>query len=188
MRVDTREFKQIEKRTDPIVQQGEKDHAEYVKNTQSPTADDSEMFVRNTLEDIVKKIQEWFIDYYDFHKEDFEHFPTLDELVWHKDGWSIHSAIQNYYEEYNRTRNKLTLITKVTRLIDNESERLRNTVFDSANERNGRFEQVTITGDNCCENDSHLCEPYYGTYEVKKHRYDLPPYHWGCHCYAIYHD
>lgn len=184
MRVDTREFKQIEKRTDPIIEQGKKDHAEYVKNTQSPTADDSEIFVRNTLEDVMKEIQQWLIDYYDFVKSDFDNFPSLDMLIWHKDGWSIRSALANIYEEYNKIRDKSLIILRVNIIIDTESIRLRNTIFDTANERTKRFNKVIITGEDRCGN----CGFFYGTFRVEKGDYILPPYHPDCGCYAVYYD
>ena len=184
MRVDTREFKQIEKRTDPIIEQGEKDHAEYVKNAQSPTADDSEMFVRNTLEDVIKEIQEWFMDKYDFRESTFDTFPSLDALLWHKDGWSLSSAIKQLYETYNRKRDKNDLIFGINRIIETESKRLRNTIFDTANERENRFKYVIISGENLCGS----CGIFYGTFSCSSGVYILPPYHPGCECWAIYLD
>lgn len=39
--------------------------------------------MRNTLEDVFQEIKEWFIDTYDMTQSDFDHFPTLDELLFH---------------------------------------------------------------------------------------------------------
>lgn len=81
MRVDTRDFKKIEKHTDPIITQGKKDHKDYIENAKSPKLEDSEMFLRNTLEDVIEEIKQWFIDEYDFSKSTFDNFPSLDQLV-----------------------------------------------------------------------------------------------------------
>ena len=184
MRVDTRDFKKLEKRTDPIITQGKEDHKDYVRNTKSPEAEDSEMFVRNTLENVVEEIKQWFIDEYDFPRSAFDNFPSLDQLVWNQDGWTIHNAILKAYEEYNKIRDKSILILRINRIIDTESIRLRNTVFDSANEREGRFKKVQIGGEDNCGNCGH----FYGVFSVKNHLYVLPPFHPECECWAVYYN
>ena len=187
-RVDTRDFARLKKTTDPIVEEGKEANAEYIENTVDIKATDLEMILRNTLEDVLIEIKQWFKDIYDFHDEDLRNFPTLDQLIYHKDGWTLKSAIQTHLESYNKWRKKADLINALNSILELESERLRNTVFDSLNEKTERFAYVTISGDHCCDDDSGICTPHYGTYEVKKHNYDLPPYHHGCHCYAVYHD
>lgn len=187
-RVDTRDFSRLKKITDPIVQQGKRDNQEYIENNVDLKAEDIEMICRATLEDVLDEIKEWFKSQYDFDTHDFDHFPTLDELIYHENGWTLTSAITTHLKAYNTWRKKEALINSINIILELEAERLRNTVFDTLNEKTERFAYVTIYGDNCCENDSNICEPHFGTYKVKKHNYDLPPYHWGCHCWALYHD
>ena len=143
--------------------------------------------MRNTLEDILKEIKQWFKNEYDFENDDFRNFPELDDLIYHNNGWTIRNAIIKHLAAYNKYRRKQEFINSLCNIVEQESERLRNTVFDSLNEKTGRFEYVTIGGDNCCDNDSHICEPYYGTFKANTHP-DLPPYHQRCHCWAIWHD
>lgn len=190
-RVDTREFSRLEKITDPIIHTGKEDITDYVNQMttekQDKIIDDLESIMRNTLEDVLVEIKHWFKDEFDFHDDDFRNFPELDQLIYHKDGWTIRSAIIKHLLTYNKWRKKQDFINSLCKIVEQESERLRNTVFDSLNEKTERFEYVTIGGDNCCDNDSHVCEPYYGTFKANTHP-DLPPYHWGCHCWAVWHD
>lgn len=187
-RVDSREFDRLKDITDPIIEQGEKDHTEYILNSKSPDAGSSESFVRKTLEDILNAIKEWFKSEYNFTDKDLSNFPELDKLIYHKDGWTLNSSIFGHYAAYNKYRNKVNLINSINHIIELESRRLRNTVFDTLNERTGLFEYVKITGEPDCDKDTGICRSHYGIFKVGIDEYELPPFHWRCYCWAIYSD
>ena len=182
MRVSTKDFYKLKNNTDPIIEKGQKDHQEYIEQAKSPNPDDSEIFVRNTLEQVLDEVKEWFKDQYDFVDSDFDNFPSLDQLIWHESGWNLHDAILGHYATYNKYRNKQNLINSINRIIHNESDRLRNSVWDTLNERSQRFSHVLITGENRCGG----CGDYYGEFKVGSNLYILPPFHDDCGCFAIY--
>lgn len=186
-RVSSKDFDKLKEKTKPIIVVGEQDHTTYINNNIDIKSEDSEVIVRNTLEDIREIIEQWFIETYDFDRTTLRNFPILDDLIYHKDGWNLADAIDAHYAIYNKTRNKKILINSINRIIENESDRLCNTVFDELNDREKRFEFVTIGGECTCEQDSGICVPFQGTYKAKDHP-DLPPYHWGCGCWAVWHD
>ena len=184
MRVDSRDFNKLQKEVDPIVKDGKEDLHSYINEATSPIAETIEVIMRNTLEDVFQEIKEWFMDTYDMTQSDFDHFPTLDELLFHQNGWSLRSAIERHIADYNHHRSKPVLQAKLDIILRNEADRLKFTVYDSANERSGQFQWVTIGGANACGG----CGEYYGTFKSESGSYILPPYHVDCACWAVWHD
>lgn len=184
MRVDSRDFNKLQKEVDPIVETGEEDLHSYIDDIHSPTAETIEVIMRDALEDVFQEIKQWFMDTYDMTQSDFDHFPTLDELLFHQNGWSLSSAIERHVADYNHHRSKAILKVKLDIILRNEAYRLKLTVYDSANERNAHFQYVTIGGENACGG----CGEYYGTFRSGSNSYLLPPYHIDCQCWAVWHD
>ena len=177
--MDQKDFDKMRAQVLPDAVIGIQEHFEYIQDSTSPDAETSEVIVRNTLEEVCKHIKQFLIDNYDFVKSDFDNFPTIDKLCWHKDGWTITKGIARHYSEYNKI-----YLHKIEDIIENESERLCYSVFDEGNERANRFSYVKISGEDRCGN----CGVYYGDFPTYKKDYTLPPYHKQCGCWAVYHD
>lgn len=202
-RVSTKDFNGLENKTDGIIASGKQDIEYYIQNnkTKKMEADTLESLTRNTLEDVLDEVSEWFIDTFKEFEEKYNvkkhkpNLPKLDQLLYRKNGWTLSKSIKWHLQNYNKWRKKEDLVNSLNNIIETESIRLRNMVFDTMNENTGCFPYVTITGDKCCSShkdkhwhDEGLCESHYGTFRVGIDFYDLPPYYPICHCYAIYHD
>jgi hypothetical protein len=181
--MDKKDFEKMQKQTESKVEETIKEHNEYITDSLLPYSEETEFIVRKGLEEILETIKQFLIDEYDFVESDFDNFPTLDMLIYHENGWTLHQAIINYYKEYNTSRSKEILKLKVKKLIINESNRLCYTVFDESNDRTNRFRHVTIDGENRCGG----CGDNYGTFPADSHP-PLPPYHEACGCWAVWHD
>ena len=183
MRMDRKDFDKLMKFIQPTIDDGVKEHDEYIRMTNSPERDTSEILIRETLENVLDAIKQFLIDEYDFVDSDFDNFPSLDQLIYHENGWSIRSSVDRHYDTYNKIRDKDALYN-LKGTIKNESRRLCYTVFDTGNEKAQYFKFVTIGGEDRCGN----CGVNYGTFRVGSGTYTLPPYHEECLCWCVYHD
>ena len=181
--MDQKDFDKMRAQVLPDAVIGIQEHFEYIEDSTSPDAETSEVIVRDALEEVCEHIKQFLIDNYYFVKSDFDNFPTIDKLCWHKDGWTIAKAIAHRYSEYNKTRSKMYL-HKIEDIIENEAKRLCYTVFDESNERTHRFMYVEIGGADGCGG----CGVNYGVFLAGSGGYLLPPYHEDCQCWAVYHD
>ena len=193
--VSTKDFLRCEEVTEPKIRQGTNNLTEYFKNHNQIKVDDIIVLMRHCLNDVLDATKTWFIKtYFNTNNKEtlrtlLDNFPSLDDLIYHENGWTLDKSIEHHYNAYNKWRKINNLQNALCNILYLESDRLRNTIFDTLNERYlDRFKYVTIIGDSCCENDSKVCEMHYGTYRVAVDFYYLPPYHLGCHCYAVYHD
>ena len=199
-RIDTRDFKVIKTTTNPMVKRGKSHLKTYLQAITSPNVGTIETFMRVCLEEVKDYIEKWMVEEIGFKRKSLSNFPDLDSLIYHEDGWTLRSAIKSHRDTYNTTRAKQPFIQSLYNILDLESDRLRNTIFDTLNEKENRFRYVTIKhgeqdasdhpndeGESCP--DCHgACDKYIGTYDIKRDLYMLPPYHAGCHCYAVYSD
>lgn len=148
----------------------------YIMDTPDIKTDDIETLLRNILEDALATIKDWIKKKYKIVDHYFRNFPSLDKLIYHEDGWTLHSAIIKHYEAYNKWRIKPNFINALLSILMTEIQRLPATTFDEIVRRTNMFEFVIIGGRAEC---GRRCSQHHGVYIVDQDDYTLPPYHKG---------
>ena len=193
--VSTRDFYDLLKQIIKDLFDDVEEFTDYILNEPNLKVDNIESLLRNMLEDVVEIIKKWIQKKYKIKDSFFRNFPSLDNLIYHNEGWTLHNAINKHFQAYNKWRIKENLLNALMSILVTEIQRLPNTIFDEVVRRTHLFEYVTIFGKAGC---GTRCSKHYGTYIIDVDDYELPPYHkafWNgkrlipaCQCKYCYHD
>jgi len=172
--VSTTEFNDLIYKIFPIILNDMKELSDYILHETNLKMEDVEVLIRDILERALSIIKDWIKKHYNVKDSAFRNFSSLDSLLYHEDGWTLHSSIKNHFDAYNKWRNKSNLINALTAIVATEAQRLPITTFDELVQKLDLFEFVIIYGEAAC---GQGCSQHFGTYRVGIDKYTLPPYH-----------
>lgn len=205
----------IDKISETIIQTLEKnmdisDLIEHLEKAHNLQLEDLEILVRDILDNGLQITIQELKSNYGLTQKEFRNFPSLDDLVYHDNGWTLHNAIKRHYEAYNRWRIKENLINGLLNIIATEIQRLPRTSLDFIIRELQLYVYIIIYGacncsdNNLLESEQGICARNCGHYIIGTEDYTLPPYHsakykerasdhkrvWakGCKCKYAYYD
>lgn len=183
---------------------------DYIEEAPDLKLEKLQFFVRNILDTSLLITIKELKGQYGFDEKEFRNFPSLDELIYHDNGWTLNNSVKYHYDSYNRWRIKENLINALLNLIATEIQRLPHTTFDTLVRILQLYKYVQIYGEAACSDDALLgsenqvCAKHIGIYEIGIDDYELPPYHTakmkirksdqkivhvrGCKCEYVYYD